>query len=153
MKTQRLFWCVPLAFALHVAEELTGGFPAWASRHFASMTTLAFAVGNGIGVGMFAYLAYGAVRFGGRWIWFLMAAQWALFLNAGFHIGTTLLFGEYSPGVITNIVLYLPLTFWLITRLRRSGALTPPTDRDGNSAGCALHGGGGRQRVVAQVAS
>jgi hypothetical protein len=51
--------------------------------------------------------------------------QWALAINALFHITTTFLFREYSPGVVTGVLLSLPATGYILNRIVGADLLTP----------------------------
>ncbi len=52
-----------------------------------------------------------------------LAAQWVMFSNGVFHLVTTILFREYSPGVVTGVALFVPLTAWLAHVALSSGAI------------------------------
>jgi hypothetical protein len=45
--------------------------------------------------------------------------------NSFIHISCTILGGEYSPGVVTAALLYLPGGIFLLARWARMGALAP----------------------------
>jgi hypothetical protein len=49
-----------------------------------------------------------------------------LLSNAVFHIGATLLTGVYSPGTITAVALYVPLTTAALRCAHREGLLSAP---------------------------
>ncbi|MHC5065757.1 MAG: HXXEE domain-containing protein [Planctomycetota bacterium] len=112
-------------FILHVLEELPN-FPDWASRHFARISMGDFIFAH---VFIFAAVFYLAKRASEpraqpAWILCAVALQWAFFGNVFFHAGTTILFGEYSPGLVTAILLYLPLTYAYVLRILRSRSMT-----------------------------
>ena len=106
-------------FFLHVLEELLT-FPAWATRHFARISTGDFIFAHVFILAGACYLTRRASKAKAEPIWILLvvALQWALFGNVFFHAATTVLFREYSPGLVTAILLYLPLTFAYIKRIR-----------------------------------
>jgi hypothetical protein len=64
------------------------------------MTPAFFAFSNVVAVAFAALVAFRASRSPphGGWIVLLMGVQWVLFLNGLFHIGATLLFGEFLSG-------------------------------------------------------
>jgi hypothetical protein len=102
---------------LHVAEELPN-FPEWATRHFGTTSTAYFVLSH---VPLFAaviYIVYQASRpvAGALWLWLLIAVQFALVINAVFHVVTTIWFREYSPGVITGVLVYAPVALYLLPR-------------------------------------
>jgi hypothetical protein len=132
---------LPAAYALHVAEEAPG-FAAWVRRHaavdytqreFARINALGFAgtvlagalVDRGGGLGRAAY--YTAI----------LTAQ-ALW-NPVFHVGTTLAWREYSPGLATSLALFVPLWTSATRGALHSGALTRRQVRAGIVVGGAMH--------------
>ncbi len=52
--------------------------------------------------------------------------QWVLVTNAFFHLGTTFLFREYSPGLVTAVTLFPAATAYVFVRTFREELLTPP---------------------------
>lgn len=108
----------PLAYALHHGEEhLAFNFRAWRLRYFPdnnALSTEAVLVVL-ISVGLIYLLLHATVRSrisAAMSIVFLMATQ---VHNALFHLGGTLWFADFSPGLITAMALYLPVN-WLIAR-------------------------------------
>ena len=102
---------------LHIAEEAPA-FPAWVSHHFGTTTPGFYALSH---IPLLAGAFYVARRAaapgaGARWVWLSVAVQVGLAGNGLFHLATTILFREYSPGVITGVVLYMPFTAYLLTR-------------------------------------
>lgn len=106
----------PLVYAIHHAEEhLLFNFRAWRLRYFAdnnALSTEAVLVVL-MSVSMVYLLLYATIRTKVT-VWvaitFLMATQ---VHNAIFHLGATIVFRDFSPGLITAMVLYLPAN-WLI---------------------------------------
>jgi hypothetical protein len=47
-----------------------------------------------------------------------------LAVNALFHVATTLLFREYSPGLVTGTLLFLPAAGYLLSRTASESLLT-----------------------------
>jgi hypothetical protein len=118
----------PLGVALHVAEEWPG-FPRWA-RRFASarysdreyITTHVFAVVLAIGaVGVVRSFPTTPVLFG----FLAIVFGPGVFCNAWFHIGATLLSRTYCPGMITGVLVYLPLSLMVVVSGMRDGLFTP----------------------------
>jgi hypothetical protein len=46
-----------------------------------------------------------------------------LFYNALFHMGTTAYFGVYSPGLLSAILLYLPICYYVARAAHREGRI------------------------------
>lgn len=117
---RRIYWLPLLALCAHVAEELPG-FPGWATRHFGTTTTEWFVLSHIPLVGIAAYISFAATRKGaGASIWWLYVVQAALFWNGLFHVAATIAFREYSPGVVTAVLLYAPLTVFMLPKLGES---------------------------------
>jgi len=110
---REIVWLAPLAYAVHILEEFWR-FPLWASTHFApGFTTHRFVVANA--VIMVVLLGLTALVSAVReravdFVYFCWLAG-QLFHNALFHMGTTAYFGVYSPGLLSAILLYLPVCY------------------------------------------
>ena len=144
---QRLF---PATLALHVMEEAPG-FSQWARRHASPAYTQAdFLRINTVGLVSTAALTRAVAGRRSRlafvaW-WSLVLTQQALF-NPVFHVGTTVAWRERSPGVVTSVLLFLPLWAAITARALRDGLLTRRTAFAGAAAGGALHAAAVRQQV------
>jgi hypothetical protein len=134
-------WGVPVAFALHTAEELPA-FPAWSARHFGGrMTVRRFAGIHAVLVPLAFYITEHATRDrpGGWWL-SAVATMNALFLsNVVFHVVTTVAFGEYSPGLVTATTVVLPINFATRARLARGGLVSPNALAGTTAIGFALN--------------
>lgn len=106
------FLVTPIIFLVHIAEEWRH-FPDWATRHFGA-TSRAWYVYSHIFLiaaisGICAQAASEPTR---MWTIWAVAVQWGLFTNAIFHFATWWLFGEYSPGLFSAALLFVPVTIW-----------------------------------------
>jgi hypothetical protein len=116
------FLITPIIFLIHIAEEWRH-FPAWATRHFGATSRAWF---------VYSHIFLVAATFGISWmatvapsrIWTILAVavQWGLFTNAIFHFATWRLFKEYSPGLFTAVLLFVPITIWLLGKVSLDGA-------------------------------
>lgn len=91
------------------------GFPEWAVRHFGPITTRKFYFLSH--VPMFVavpIVSLGAALFPGvdAFLFLWVVALIVVFTNGIFHLGTTFLFKEYSPGVVTSLIFTFPFG-WL----------------------------------------
>lgn len=111
-----MYWIPAICFLLHVAEEFPS-FPAWATRHF-GVTSRAWYVYSHIPLiaGIFIVSALAQARPGTIWPLLATAGQCTLASNALFHLVTTFLFREYSPGVVTGVTLFFPATAYVFHR-------------------------------------
>lgn len=114
-----VIWLLPFALALHEAEEWN--ILRWEQRNFTNLPAKTHA-------GVRTFLVFFTL-FGFLWtalttlpsdptvtaFAFLPFAAGA-FLNALQHIFYTTYFKQYAPGVITSVVLYLPIVSYLTAR-------------------------------------
>jgi hypothetical protein len=128
-----LAFLLPITFGWHVFEEFIfpGGFGDWVKSYrpkLANVVTPSYLFKINfiplvasvlVSLGAFDYM--GAYSFGGirAWLTFLSI----LAFNASFHIRGAIQTKRYSPGVVTSIVLYLPLTIISFTYFLRTGAV------------------------------
>lgn len=116
-------WLFPATMIIHVAEEaLTGEtFPRWISRvtgldlslrEFLTFNAIAF------GVVLLGTLLALRLRRGG---WAVAALGTAFLTNVFFHVAGTFATGTRSPGVVSAILLWLPLgTYALVWTWRNA---------------------------------
>jgi hypothetical protein len=118
----------PLAYAIHHAEEhLVFNFRAWRLKYFPDTNALSTEAVLVIltAVGLVYVLLHATIRTRvSAWValLFLMATQ---VHNAFFHIGGTLVFSDFSPGLITAIALYLPVNALIVRVALAEGLVTP----------------------------
>jgi hypothetical protein len=113
-----------LLYALHMVEEFTLGFVKWADRYLGRFDWTQNLIGN---AGFFLFLAlacYLYYRDPAVNLWVGMAAAMWVLSNAFVHISATVLSGEYSPGVVTATVLYLPGGIYFLAYWGSQGLLT-----------------------------
>jgi hypothetical protein len=111
MTFERSLLLAPLVYAIHHAEEhLLFNFREWRLRYFpdnnALSTEAIFAVI--ISVTMIYLLLHATLRTRTSalmCIFWLMALQTQ---NVVFHLGSSIVFWDFSPGLITALALYLP---------------------------------------------
>ena len=119
-------WLFPIAFALHVMEEAPQ-FTTWVNRYASKEFTQAdFIKNNALGMALGIVLCILVWFSPSRTIVFLFFATCVTqaFFNIFFHVGTTVAFHAYSPGVITSLVLYPPLVFYLTRLAYQEGLLS-----------------------------
>ena len=108
-------WLLPVAMVIHITEELLG-FPGWFTRHTVfEMTHIQFIVYNVVFLGTALVCCISVSWISSRiGIWALLFFCWLYcFWNGLFHISTTLVFKNLSPGTFTVFLLYIPLWFRL----------------------------------------
>lgn len=136
-----LAWSLLAAATLHITEEFfwPGGFPNWYKRYrpqvAASMTTRFFVVMNAVLLvacalaGMYGYTPRGVG------LWLTLAALLAA--NAWFHLRGTIATREYSPGLGTGLLLYVPLAIYGYLHAIKTGTASMPTAMVAFVIGCS----------------
>ena len=101
----------PATYLVHIAEEYAAGegFPAWLSRVAGvSFAPEQFLLLNAL----FWLLMLGIIALAQAWAHgsvLLVALGTLVLVNAGLHMGGTLYSSAYSPGLLSAVLLWLPL--------------------------------------------
>jgi hypothetical protein len=106
-----LVWLFPLSYAGHLVEEtLAGeGLRFWLGRLGpAPLSLTGFVLLNAVAMTAFIAGAMIATRRQGTG-WPVIAMATLVLLNALLHVLGTLVTRTYSPGLVTSVVLYVPL--------------------------------------------
>ena len=105
-------WLFPLAYFLHVLEELPH-FTNWARRYAApGFTMRAYLTIHVFGIAVALLAPLVIWLFPNRiviFLFFTIVFTPAVCFNILFHAGASAAFGVYCPGLITALVLYPPL--------------------------------------------
>jgi hypothetical protein len=117
-------WLFPLTYLVHIGEEYWagGGFAPWIARTAGVHLTMGeFLVLNGIG---WVVMTIGVALVNGsrRWRWVLTALGGIVLLNAVLHAIGSVVTRSYSPGLVTGLVLWIPLGLFTLRRESRSAA-------------------------------
>jgi hypothetical protein len=113
-------WLFPLTYLVHIAEEYWGGFPAWIARFWGVESSSGnFLSWNGgalvmMAVGVWLVLKTKSYR------WLLVSYATVVLINGLVHAGASALTKSYSPGLISGLLLFIPLgvhtLFWRARR-------------------------------------
>jgi len=121
-----LFWATLSAYIIHILEEtvVNGGFIGGVRQYiWPTYPTQSFVITNTIIILliMISILIY--ERRGGQWVIFPL--MWAIerSLNGFFHIWWSINFETYSPGLVTNVILWIIL-YLIIKENYRLGDFT-----------------------------
>ena len=109
---------LPASYLLHLFEEwfCSEGFAAWTERAVGQpVSTTRFLVLNGVVWPLFAVLTLAAIKRPSL-SWFLTTFGTIVVINALLHGLGTLASSSYSPGLVTGLLLYLPLGSLAIRR-------------------------------------
>ncbi len=114
------------AAVLHVLEEYgyPGGFTDWMRRsspHFARYITTRFAV---IINGLFLVLCILGAVVAGKQLVFSLSVASLLFVNGCIHLAGTIRAKGYAPGLVSGVLLYIPLSLYTLTSFVSSGRVS-----------------------------
>jgi hypothetical protein len=123
MALRRLINLLPFAFVVHNAEE------TWTIGQMGSIGPFAAMLPQFIiAVGLVTLLGFAIVFLHGwrGWNYAVTAFAGALFLNVFFpHILAAVWYGRYMPGLVSAMVLILPLTAAILWKIRKAGWFPP----------------------------
>jgi len=122
-KFEHLQWSFPIAVTLHNLEEAVW-LPAWAAAH-ASVLPWQPSPGRfrimAAGLTLAAYgITWLSLKAGLRsfWTYLFVAYTFAMFLNILVpHLAGTIVFRSYTPGVVSAVLINLPITTVLLVRV------------------------------------
>jgi len=133
-------WLLPAAYVVHVAEEAFGGDGL--TRWMTDGGGLDFSIAEFLGlnlVGVVALcLAAWAARRREAWRWLLVTGAAVFISNGVWHAAICVIGRSYIPGVLTGVLVYIPLGCFVIYRLWR--LVSPPVLISAAVAGLAIHG-------------
>lgn len=112
-----------LIYGLHMVEEFTFGFVEWADRYLGKFDWTQNLIGNFM---FFVILTFGCYLYyknPKKYLWAGMAGSMWVLSNSFIHISATLLGNEYSPGLVTATVFYLPSGLYFIIQWGKKGML------------------------------
>ncbi len=132
-----LLWLFVPAYLAHLAEEWWAGFPEWIAV-FARrpLPAAAFVAINAVAL-VVLIAAVRATTHRESNGWMAVAIATVFTLNALLHLLGSLASASYSPGMLTGVVIYVPLG--LLTLLRAWHQQPPSEFARGAAAGVAVH--------------
>ncbi len=121
-----VFWMFVLASLVHIGEEyfFPGGFLQSVQRlnpRYASAFTVPFAV---VVNAAFVLLVIIGAFVGERSLIFSLSIAALLFINSLAHLAGTIITKHYQPGVISGLLLYIPLSVTAYLLYFASGRIT-----------------------------
>ena len=130
-------WLFPLSYLIHIAEEYWGGFPAWIARFWGVESSLDnFLSWNG---GAWVMMVVGVVLVlrTKSYRWLLVSFGMVVLINGTVHALASVVTRSYSPGVISGLLLFIPLG--AITLRRARSLVNPRTFRAGLIVGVLMY--------------
>lgn len=113
-----------LVYALHMIEEFTLGFVEWADRYFGRFDWTQNLIGNALFFAFLTLACYLYYNDPSKYLWAGMSCAMWILSNSFLHISATIMGREYSPGVVTATVLYLPCAVCFLVKWGSKGLLT-----------------------------
>ena len=105
---------LPVAVLLHQVEEWFWGFPAWISATFdTNLSPERFLGVNALGLAIFVVGALAAFL-SPYMTWVGVSLATLIGVNGLLHSIFSLVTGSYSPGTVTGLLLYIPLSVLLL---------------------------------------
>ena len=112
-----------LIYGLHMVEEFTLGFVEWGDLYFGHFDWTQNLIGNSMFLVLLTIACYRYYKNPSKNLWLGMAGSMWVLSNAFLHISATILGGEYSPGVVTAVLLYIPGGLYFLVKWGRKGLL------------------------------
>ena len=143
MATKWLFWVPFGAASLHIFEEFVfpGGFAAWDRRYRPdfqrSITSRFHVIINGLL--LVACYDVWALRSRGIGAATWLAVMTLLFTNGIWHVIGSVKTRSYSPGVVTGLLLYVPLTVYGYVYFLRAGQVSASIAVAAFAVGASYH--------------
>jgi hypothetical protein len=136
--TGKWAWLFPISYLVHIAEEYWGGFPAWIARFWGVESSLDnFLSWNGGALMMMAVGVALALKTK-SYRWLLVGFATVVLINGLVHAGASIATSSYSPGLISGLLLFVPLGASTLLRARRQ--VNARTFRAGVIIGLLMHG-------------
>jgi len=113
-------WSVPAAYIVHVVEEAFGGhgLMEWmAAGGGVDLSLTEFLGVNMVGLCALCLAAWAARRWD-TWLWPLVSGATIFVANGIWHAAICVMTRSYIPGVLTGMLLYVPLGCFVMFRLR-----------------------------------
>ncbi|HVO72448.1 MAG TPA: HXXEE domain-containing protein [Ignavibacteriaceae bacterium] len=110
-----LLWLLPISAALHITEEFVfpGGFTAWYRNYKQSVSssfTARYLININLILIILCILPLFLDEIQAVALWLSMAS--VVFFNAFFHIGAYIRTKKYVPGIVTSILIYIPMALY-----------------------------------------
>lgn len=114
-----MFIFIVIEGLIHMLEELFFGFPSWATKNFGTTTLEWYLISHAIIIPpmLFVLLKAQKNKRESKWVLPAISIQTLAFTNGLFHLITAILFQEYSPGVISSILVTFPFSCWFYRKI------------------------------------
>ena len=103
----------------HFIDEYFFGFPQWATKHFGTTSKNYYLFSHALLIFFIAMIMWSIKKASKKAILLALGVQMIFFTNGLFHIATNLLFYEYSPGLLSQLII-IPASFITYKMVRDS---------------------------------
>ena len=133
-----LLWLFVPAYGVHLVEEWFAGFPAWLATVVGRpLPATAFLTINAVAM-VLAVLGIRAAVRAERYGWIAIAIATVFLINTASHLAGSLVTRTYSPGLLSAVILYVPLA--LVVLVRAVDQASRKQVLQGVVAGALIHG-------------
>jgi hypothetical protein len=115
-----VFWALAGAALVHVAEEYLGGWVPSVQRYIPGVTWSQFVIVNAA----FLILCVAGAVVGTTRLTLALSVASLVLVNAAIHVAASLALRQYSPGIISSVLLYLPFGLYAFYAAARSGEMS-----------------------------
>jgi Protein of unknown function with HXXEE motif len=130
-------WLFPASYLVHILEEYWGGFPVWVARVWGVESSSGnFLSWNGVALVMMT-VGVALVLKTKSYRWLLVSFGTVVLINGLVHAGASILTKSYSPGLVSGLLLFVPLG--AVTLLRARKKVNRRVLRAGVVVGVLLH--------------
>ena len=112
-----------ILYGLHMVEEFAFGFVEWGDIYFGGFDWTQNLFGNAVFLVLLAAACYAYYRNPVRYLWLGMSAAMWVLGNAFLHVSAVILGHDYSPGVVTAVIFYIPGGLYFLAGWGRRGLL------------------------------
>jgi uncharacterized membrane protein len=115
-------WLFPITYVIHIAEEYWGGegYPAYMLRvRGVHLSSTRFLVAQTVGTVLMAAAVILARRFNFPHLMVIIMASIVL-VNGFTHTVTSLSNGDYDPGVLSSVLIWIPLGIFSLIRFKQN---------------------------------
>lgn len=107
----------------HFIDEYFFGFPEWATRNFGTTSKNYYLLSHAFIILCVGVIMWSIKKGSKAAIFLALVVQTVFFTNGIFHIITTLLFSEYSPGLLSQVIIF-PVSIITYKMVRESKVLS-----------------------------
>jgi hypothetical protein len=115
-----VWWTLPGVALIHIVEEYLGDWVGSVQQYIPGVTWTQFIVLNAA----FLVLCVAGATVSVAHLTFALSVASLVLSNAAIHIVGTLFLGQYSPGILSSVLLYIPLGLYAFRVAAGSGQMS-----------------------------